>query len=243
MLTGASLKQSIGGKLRIKVALILGATLALCGALQAATTYTYEFGGLGGDLGSSTHAFAPTNGPGPNITAHGFKPGFASNVFAVDLYSKGNPGDESGLGLTNDPSHENEITVGSFVMLDMGSLSIATLSTESTTNGEKWEIWGSNTAAIANSSYTIPSSNGIGVLTGTSEGDQNVSSLKGDRYIFVTALDYYSGDRKITDGNILICGVTATDAPEPASAGLLGLALLTSGFLFRSRFSKKAQKA
>lgn len=116
-------------------------------------------------------------------------------------------------------------------MLDLGNLSISTLGiyTESTTDHEEWEMWGSNTAAISGHTFTIP--NG---LTGFTEGDQNVSSLAGDRYIFITSLGS-------STHNILLGGLTATTAtPEPSSAALFGIALMGSGLLFRRRFSKKA---
>jgi hypothetical protein len=214
----------------------LGASLVCGGALQAATV-NYAFGGLGGDLGSNTHTFAPTSGPNPTITASGFH---VSSIFhtvsKVDLYSKGSgtfppPSDESGLGLANDSTGDHEITPGNFIMLDLGNLSISTLGiyTESTTDGEKWDIWGSNTAVVSGQTFTIPTG-----LTGFSEGDQNVSSLAGDRYIFISSLGSSSH-------NILLGGLTATTAtPEPSSAALFGIALMGSGLLFRRRFSKKA---
>jgi len=220
-----------------KITVLLGAFVVFGGALQASTTYTYAFGGLGGDLGSNTHTFAPSAAPNPDVTATGFTLGPKSILSAVDLYSKGSgvfppPNDESGLGLANDRTGDHEVTPGSFIMLDLGNLSISTLGiyTESTTNGEEWEIWGSNTAAVAGKAFTIPTG-----VTGFTEGDQNMNSLIGDRYIFITAL----GNR---NNNILLGGITvtaSTAAPEPASAGLLGLALLISGLVFRSRFGKK----
>lgn len=213
----------------------MGASLICGGALQAATI-NYAFGGLGGDLGSSTHTFAPTSGPNPTITASGFHVNSSHVVSTVHLYSKGSgafppPSDESGLGLTNDSTGDHEITPGNFIMLDLGNLSISTLGiyTESTTDGEKWDIWGSNTAVVSGQTFTIP--NG---LTGFNEGDQNVSSLAGDRYIFITSLGTSSN-------NILLGALTATTAtPEPSSAALFSLALMGSGLLFRRRFSKKA---
>lgn len=220
------------------LAFLLCASVVFGGALQAATVYNYAFGGLTpNDLGT-THTFSPTSGPSPTITASGFQPGPGTTVVAVDLYSKGSsgfppPNDESGLGLTNDPSHDHEITPGSFIMLDLGNLQLTSLGIymESTTDGEKWDIWGSNTPAVSGHSYTIP--NGI---TGTSEGLQNLSSLEGDRYIFISSLC----------GNVLVGALTdtvVTTNPEPASAGLAGLALLGFGVLFRRRFGKNVQQA
>ena len=219
-----------------RLALSCSTVLAFGGMLQASTVYNYAFGGLG-DLNSNTHTFAPVSGSAPTITATGFS-GLGSSAKSVNLYSKGTSAfpiknDESGLGLDNDTSGDHEITSGSAIMLDLSnidkfSLSSLGLYTESTTDGEKWAIWGSNSAPTLNHSFSMPTS---GVITGSSEGDQNISSLDGDRYLYITA----------TCGNILLGGVTATDpTPEPASAGMLGVALLGSGLVFRKRFKKTA---
>lgn len=222
----------------VKTAVVLGALTAFAGAMQAATVDNYAFGGLG-SLNSSTHTFSPTSGSGPSITANGFTV-TGGDATTVHLYSKGSggfppPNDESGLGLANDSSGDHEITTGSFIELDLGSLSVSSLGvyTGSTTGDERWKIWGSNSGAVAGSPFSIPGNSASGVLTGTNEGDQDVSSLAGDRYIFVSS----------ANGNILLGGMTATSAvPEPASAGMLGFALLALGILARKRFTKNPER-
>lgn len=196
----------------------------------------FGFGGYkvhrSSDLGS-TYTFAPVSGSGPSITASGFQVQSGS-ANTVDLYSKGNSGfeprgDENGLGLVNDHSGDHEITSGSFIMLDLNGLSLSSFYMGSTTDGEEWEIWGSDTAAVAGQPFTIPGSHASGVLTGYSEGSVDASSLAGDPYVFVTSLR----------GNVLLGGVTACSAaPEPASAGMLGLALMVLGIAARKRFAK-----
>ncbi len=224
-----------------KLAVIFGALMILNGALQASTTYNYSFGGLGGDLGSNTHVFSNTSGPNPNVTATGYA-NLNNNqgIQAVNLYSKGSgawpiPPDESGLGLVNDRSGDNEITAGSFVYLDLNNLDKLVLNSldiymESTTDGEGWEIWGSNTAPTSGHFFSAPNS---GVLTGKNEGEVNLDSLLKDRYIFITS----------DCGNVLLGGLTASvDAPEPASVGLIGLSLGIAYFAFRVRSRTQAQK-
>ncbi|MGH9619461.1 MAG: hypothetical protein ACRD45_07075 [Bryobacteraceae bacterium] len=224
--------------MNIKTAVVLGALTAFAGAMQAAPVDNYAFGGLG-NLNASMHTFSPVSGSEPSITAYGFHIS-SGNAVAAGLYSKGSgafppPNDESGLGLVNDSTGDHEIMPGNFIELDMNGLSIGSLYTGSTTQGETWQIWGSNSGATAANPFTIPGSAASGVLTGTTEGSQDVSSLAGDRYIFITSLN------EGTTRNILLGGVTATSAvPEPASASLLGLAFLGASLLFRKRLFKRA---
>jgi hypothetical protein len=222
------------------LALSLGSLLVLGSSLQASTIYNYAFGGLGGDLGSNTHTFAPTGG-GPLIIAAGYHGAGATSIdnihfSSVDLYSKGakafptNSSNENGLGLTNDPSKDDEVTPGNFIVLDLGNfaaLHIADLDiyTGSSTGTEKWMVAGSNQAP-----FTATLLSQFQILSpGTTNGLQDIDSLAGDRYLYFTSMS----------GNVLLGGISVeTVTPEPASAGLAGLALAGAGLLFRRRLSK-----
>lgn len=224
-----------------RLALFSSALIVFGGALRAGTTYDYSFGGLGGKLASNTQVFSPTSGPNPNVTAVGYTNlGNNKKLAGVDLYSKGSgawplSADENGLGLSNDRSGDGEITTGSFLYLDVANLEKLGLSSldiymGSTTDGEKWAIWGSNTAPVSGQKFSMPST---GVITGKKEGDTNLDSLLSDRYIFVTS----------ENGNVLVDGLAATTAtPEPASGGLLGLALAGSCFVLRMRSHRRLSK-
>jgi PEP-CTERM motif len=224
-----------------KLAAIAGMVVAGALSLPASTVYQYSFGGLG-SLGSSSHVFAPVSGPSSySITAHG---GTFSGI-PVNLYSKGpsynfaNPwsssNHESGLGLTNDRSGSHEITPGSYIVLDLANLtgfsaSSLGLYTTSTEHDDRWAIWGWNgglNGALA--AYLGP-----GVIHGSNEGLQSLSSFASDRWLGITA----------TRGDILLGAFTAAGdpsaTPEPSSVGLMGLAAIGMSLLVRKRFSRSA---
>jgi hypothetical protein len=210
-------------KLFTRFALACGIACSSVAALNATiVTYDYSFGGVNGgnkDLGNS-YTFSPIGYSSPSITAYGYTGLGGNHVSAVDLYSKGsafnfsNPSTssngESGLGLVNDPSGDHEIAEGSFVVLNLNNLEKLTLTSlnlyfESTTDGESFSVWGSN--SMPGNSASMPWQ---GVITGDKDGSVNIASLKGDEYIYITAN---------CDSNILIGGLTAVDpsvAPEPA---------------------------
>jgi hypothetical protein len=224
-----------------QLAAIAGVILAGALSLPASTVYQYSFGGLGA-LGSSSHVFAPVTGPSSaSVTAHG------GTFFGgpVDLYSKGssynfaNPGSssnhESGLGLTNDRSGSHEITSGSYIVLDLANLtglsaSSLGLFTTSTEGDDSWAIWGWNGSLNG----ALAAYFGSGVIHGSTEGLQSLSSFASDRWLGITA----------TRGDILLGGFTASGnpsaTPEPASAGLMGLAAIGLSLLVRKRFSRSA---
>ena len=117
-----------------------------------------------------------------SLTARGFT---ASDV-ATNLFSKTAGGDENGLGLTNDPSGDDEISLShGFVQLNLDGL-LSKLhgfefSMGSTTQGEGWSVFGSEDDHPFNLTFLAQS---IGV------NDEGVHLLPGgwDNYEF-----FYNG--------------------------------------------------
>lgn len=165
---------------------------------------------------------------GFSLTAKGFTPG----DIGTDMFSKVGGTDENGLGLTNDPSTNNEISFGhGFVQLNLdgllGLLSGFQFSMESTTQNEGWAVYGSEDGSpfamtlLASSSGTM---------------DEALHNLPGgwDNYNF-----FYSGAGPGLCGtgcnaNVLLASFDATaTVPEAktwtmmlagfASLGLMGL--------------------
>jgi hypothetical protein len=86
--------------------------------------------------------------PGPDgpvtITADGFTAGFGT---PVNLFGKNDGGDENGLGLSNDPTLENEISGTSFIRISFPSFppgghtgATGSFKMGSVTEGESWLV-------------------------------------------------------------------------------------------------------
>jgi hypothetical protein len=200
---------------------ILGASFGVIGA-PAAHAATFTFQSPAGDVGNPTQAY--TNG-GLTITAAGFS---SSNFTTpnVHLFDKTNTGDESGLGLTNDPAPtEDEITVGSYIRIAMPTgVTNVMFQMDSSTSPDAWAVYGSSSAN--------PASLGAALMTGTSE-ETNVS-LPTEAFYFFTA----------TAGNVLIrqISMSAATTPLPAALPLFASGLGVMG-LFGWRRKRKAQAA
>ena len=118
------------------------AVVLLCVAPAQAGTVTFDLSMPSGVLGTSqTYTAGPFT-----ITAYGFD----SSGNPTDLYGKDLGGDESGLGLNNDPSGQHEICCGNYIQLDLSSLvnnpGLA-ITISSVQSGETCDIWGSDTWA------------------------------------------------------------------------------------------------
>ena len=101
---------------------VLAATgLSISGADAATVLWDFSVG-AGGNQGTTlTQDSVPFGIP---IVASGFT-GIIGTP--TDLFRKEAGGDEVGLGLTNDPTGEDEITPGSFIQLDLSALTIPPL--------------------------------------------------------------------------------------------------------------------
>jgi len=180
---------------------LIGLCLLTCSVVPGFGT-TINFGSPTGDQGT-THTYG-----GVAATAYG--------TGSPHLFGKSDGGDENGLGLTSDPSGQHEITIGDFIQLDLTSLigTQLTIVMGSTTDGEAWSFFASN-SALATS--------GTAVMSGSNENS----------FTFTPTLKYL--DVTSTNGNVLLSSLSYTQsAPEPVSFALVGSGLL-GVFLIRRR--------
>jgi hypothetical protein len=117
-------------------------------ALAAATgvrAAVFDFSTPTGDLGTS-HTYT-VGTLSTTLTAVGTP--------AAHLFGKAAGGDENGVGMTNDTTGDGEIQFGKgFVQVDATSLSAVQLAFNSTTDGEQWSVFGSNTSGVLGSLIT-----------------------------------------------------------------------------------------
>ena len=200
---------------------ILMAVLAFGMSSAANATDSISFGAPSGNVGT-TETY--TSAGGLTVTASGYDAAGG----ATDLYGKNQSGDEVGLGLANDPTGQHEIYYGSgFVQIDVSALfglvSDVRFFTNSTSSGEQWSVFGSNT----DGSYS-----GAALLSGTTEASSSLPGLGTyDYYDFVSTAN--AGGK-----NFLVSGLTLTQAvPEPATWAmmLLGFGAVGAGMRRRTR--------
>jgi PEP-CTERM motif len=198
------------------------------------TTVTGVFAPPGGSLTAShTYIFS-----GYSITATAFGPNNPAGG-AVQLYGKTAGGDETGAGLTNDPSGDFEITVGSFIQLDLSNL-------PHDINGQILPGLSITMGSTTSESFRISQSNNSGTLggcpncwTGTSNGSvlitpaPFVTGVGAKKYLDITS----------TGGNVLLVSISFDDGggggaqttPEPLTFALVGGGLIGMYFIRRRR--------
>jgi hypothetical protein len=193
--------------------------VACCVVPALGTTVNGVFAPPTNDLGSSyTYMFS-----GFTVTASGFTDGGSP----VDLFGKTAGAGETGVGLVNDPTGAHEITNGSFIQLDVSSLSgfgALTITMNSTTSGETWKVTETNMSGHLGS--TIPSCSVFNCI-GTSETPFTVSPTM--RFLDFTV------PSNTQQWNVLLSEIEFQTTPEPMSFVLAGTGLLGLYFIRRRR--------
>jgi hypothetical protein len=224
---------------RISMGLMAGVAICTASAANAATTI--DFGSQPGNLGPT----ATYSSGGLTVIATGYSDGFDHSA-QTDLYGKDLPGDERGLGLADDPSHENEIYWGNshngaFVELDVSGLFGLVTSAQffmgSTTGGppagEQWSVWGSNFAGCG---WLCADA---GPLTGFDEGTHDLVGFGTYKYYDFYSLGTFGNG---APGNVIIGGLVLTPVPEPGSWALMLLGFGAVGAAMRRNRKKLALK-
>jgi hypothetical protein len=217
---------------RVMKVRILASALALAGALavsataaEAAVVFDFGVGPNGvvtgswaGDQGV-THTYTIGS---QTVIATAFTPFWNPG----DLFGKHNSGDENGLGLTNDPSGDNEIANGrGFIQLNVSGLTGAlSLAFNSTTGSDQWTVYGTNTAGSGSFGALPGGTHSIG--SGTTETGLNLTG--GYTYYDIVATGSESS-------NVLLKSLTVAGVPEPATWGLMILGVLCMGAAMRQQ--------
>jgi hypothetical protein len=136
--------------------------------------------------------------------------------------------DENGLGLQNDPSGDNEIQGTSLVQIAMAAgLTDVSFIMASTTAGEAWEVWGSNSATAL----------GAPLLLGN---DELVSHSLPFFPFYSFAAQVFSP----ANGNVLLASISAELVPSPiVGAGLPGLIVACGGLIALARRRRRQRLA
>jgi PEP-CTERM motif len=210
---------------------------SLLGLAQAkAAVITWNLGSPSGLLGVSQNYSAGS--PPVAITATGFINGnFANPANQTALFGKAAGGDETGLGLNDDPTmtggvSEHEINGTNWIQLNVTNaiaagvtgLSFTMDSTTGctavpcTTGGDSWRVFGSNSATSLGAQ--LPGLIGFDELTS---------------HPVPSGFDFFNF--QAVTGNVLISSISGNRAaaPEPATLTILGAGLIGMGLLRRRR--------
>jgi PEP-CTERM motif len=211
-----SLRQRNGGnklmihKLATVIMVLVGIGFTLAPQANAAV-FTFQENGSNLNLGP-TSTFTQD---GISLTASGF----LTNGTPSDLFAKSEGAGEVGLGMTHDPSGDNEITTDAFVQLTLPT---------TPPNPFQLIIAGSVTGTETELVYFTPTA---GTLTGATLIGTITST---DGFVTIPG-NFQTGFIDVTAGagNVLLA--SATVVPEPATLAFLGIGLALTGIVHLRR--------
>jgi hypothetical protein len=149
---------------------------------------------------------------------------------SVNLFAKNQGSGEQGIGLTNDPAGNHEISGTSLVRINLGGTNLYTslmFSMGSTTGSEEWAVWGSDSATA--------SGTGINSLHFIENGqNETLNNLTGNYQYYFFGLD--PSDTAHGD-NVLLATLQGSPTnltagvPEPSTWAMLILGFFGMGFV------------
>ena len=198
----------------------------LAASATAAQAVTITFNTPGNTNPGNTASFGPLTATGYTCTS-----GCTGAGILTDLFIKADGAGEEGLGLNLDPTGQHEIFAPppgqqfSFVQLDVSAILAltagATFTMDSSTNGELWRVFGSNTAGRFD-----------GTSLQTNFGTDELSHAFGNWGTYKYYDFFSTGSGEVPFGNVLLSSVTYA-VPEPGTWAMMLLGFAGIGAAMR----------